>query len=173
MERKPLLAALRAHTPFDATEARHVARTIAFVEGTRAPFSRRTLCGHVTGSAIVTDAAREHLLLLWHETLQRWLQPGGHCEPSVDSDTRATAWRELTEETGITPTQAVLAHPAPFDIDVHVIPARGAIPAHPHHDIRYHFLATPAIDGPFRWVPIAPSTDISLQRLAQKLRTKY
>ena len=28
----------------------------------------------------------------------------------------------------------------PFDLDIHEIPARGAIPAHLHFDIRYHFV---------------------------------
>jgi len=56
--------------------------------------------GHVTGSALVPYHTGTHALLTLHPRVGRWLQLGGHCEPT-DSDIVAAALREATEESGI------------------------------------------------------------------------
>jgi 8-oxo-dGTP pyrophosphatase MutT (NUDIX family) len=56
--------------------------------------------GHVTGSALVLDHTGTHTLLTLHPRFGRWLQLGGHCEPT-DPDIVSAALREATEESGI------------------------------------------------------------------------
>ena len=105
--------------------------------------SRGTMPGHVTGSGIVTDGQR--LLVIHHVRLGRWLQPGGHLEPSETP--LAAALRETVEEAGI----EVAADPwhlrsgLPVDVDAHVIPvsARHGEPEHTHFDFRYVLRAAP------------------------------
>jgi 8-oxo-dGTP pyrophosphatase MutT (NUDIX family) len=115
---------------------------------------RRTLPGHVTTSAIVLDRAGEHVLLVFHRALGRWLQPGGHWEADPDfpvadpasSPLAASAAREVREETGIA---SLALHPwhagsaVPVDVDTHAIPAnpRKGEPDHVHFDIRFAFVA--------------------------------
>src|SRR5262249_20603119 len=131
-----LRTALERHDPADDEEAADVARLLAFVSAHANPFDRGIAEGHLTGSAIVVDAAAERTLLLFHRKLKRWLQPGGHAE-SGESTGEKVALREVEEETGL---QAIALHPhapRPLDVDVHDIPARKDEPAHEHLDLRY------------------------------------
>lgn len=93
---------------------------------------RSCLDGHLTGSAVVVDAAGQRTLLLHHAKLDRWLQPGGHADG--DGNLGHVAWREATEETGLAGLR--LVRPA-IDIDVHTIPARPGEPEHLHLDLRF------------------------------------
>ncbi|MFV1363152.1 NUDIX domain-containing protein [Mycolicibacterium elephantis] len=56
--------------------------------------------GHVTGSALVLDHTGSKALLTLHPRVGRWLQLGGHCEPTDDTIV-AAALREAAEESGI------------------------------------------------------------------------
>ena len=191
----PILTKLHAfslltpYKPFDLAEAQHLARTLEFLRAIDAPFFRDTLDGHITASAILTDPTRSSLLLIWHEKLQRWLQPGGHCEQD-DVSLSAAARRELLEETGLPRNECMLATDKPFDVDVHPIPVRGDEPAHWHYDVRFLFVygSSEGWEGSERSEPSEPSQpsqpvwqwraveevaqwpEASLARLAQKLR---
>jgi ADP-ribose pyrophosphatase YjhB (NUDIX family) len=172
MDAQALLTLLKSHRPFDAQEAAHLERIQHFLLTTPEPFSRTTQAGHITGSAVIWERKTQTLLLLWHVKLQRWLQPGGHCEPLEDTDTVATAWRELLEESEVAQACFALAQPAPFDVDVHEIPARGDEPTHYHYDVRYLFTLEGDLPPTLRAVPlaeVAQFSDASLARLAQKL----
>jgi 8-oxo-dGTP pyrophosphatase MutT (NUDIX family) len=107
--------------------------------------SRRTFPGHVTTSAIIVNEAMTSTLLILHKASGRWLQPGGHWEPSPSFN--ASALREAQEETGL---NAPTLHPwhnssdNPIDIDTHAIGARPSRnePDHFHFDLRYVFVAS-------------------------------
>jgi 8-oxo-dGTP pyrophosphatase MutT (NUDIX family) len=88
--------------------------------------------GHLTGSGVVVDPAIDRVLLIHHAKLGRWLQPGGHADG--DGNLAGVAWREATEETGL--TGLVLVSPA-VDIDIHTIPAVAGEPQHLHIDLRF------------------------------------
>ena len=113
-----------------------VDRYLEFVRAEPRCFERDCWSGHVTGSAWVVDPSGENVLLTHHRKLGRWLQLGGHSDG--DADSLRVALREATEESGldVEPISVVL-----FDIDIHLIPARGNDPAHHHFDARFAFAA--------------------------------
>ncbi|MBN8826198.1 MULTISPECIES: NUDIX hydrolase [Spirosoma] len=139
MYRQPLLSLLYQHTPSDFNEKAMTEATIAFVEQHPDCFERSLLIGHVTGSAWIVSPDRQQTLLIHHRKLDRWLQPGGHADG--DPDVAAVALKEAQEETGLQSVR--LLSPAIFDVDVHTIPARNAVPEHLHYDIRFLFEADP------------------------------
>ncbi|MCC6215078.1 MAG: NUDIX domain-containing protein [Polyangiaceae bacterium] len=144
-------------------ELLEAAGELAFHRGAFSP-------GHFTASAFVVGPGEDELLLILHAKLGRWLQPGGHVD-AEDATLLAAARRELAEETGL--AEVDVLSEAPFDLDVHRIPA-GRAPAHLHFDVRYLFrararalrAATDAADA--RWVPLAEVA--SLERDASVLR---
>ncbi len=91
--------------------------------------------GHLTGSALVVDAAGERTLLMLHRKLGRWFQPGGHADG--DTNLAAVALREAGEETGIGGLRVAL--PA-IDVDVHLVEPPGEVP-HLHLDVRFLVVA--------------------------------
>jgi 8-oxo-dGTP pyrophosphatase MutT (NUDIX family) len=141
-ERQALLDDLARHEPADEGEARDLGRIRAFVAGHEDPFDRRIPEGHLTGSAIVVEAAGDRVLLLHHRKLDRWLQPGGHADPG-ETTGETVALREAREETGIDGLALHPDAPRPLDVDVHDIPARDREPAHQHLDLRYLVVAPP------------------------------
>ena len=103
------------------------------------PFNRADYRpGHVTSSAVVLSSDRTRMLLLFHNRLRIWLQPGGHVEPS-DRDAYAAARREVQEETGasLLPSD----RPQLVGVDVHEIPAARGEPMHLHHDLVFRLVA--------------------------------
>jgi 8-oxo-dGTP pyrophosphatase MutT (NUDIX family) len=153
-----VLALVEAFDP--TTDGRALAsleQTVELLEYSAAPLDRMHYDpGHVTASAVVLSPDRQHVLLVYHERLQRWLQPGGHVEPE-DRSVHDTARREVREETGIElgdtlPTSLVA-------VDVHEIPATDTEPLHLHHDLMFHFsvpqLVRPHDEHQAVWCPIA------------------
>ncbi len=138
MHRKKLLTLLEAHTPADATEEAMLQNTIQFVNQHPDCFERTLLVGHITGSAWIVDKTRTMTVLVHHRKLNRWFQPGGHCDG--DSDVLNVAMKEAQEETGlfVKPVDNRI-----FDVDVHLIPERKNEPAHYHYDIRFMLEADP------------------------------
>ena len=101
-----------------------------------APFSRTAYDpGHITASGLVLTPSRDAVLLIYHERLERWLQPGGHVEAS-DKSVADAARREVVEETDIRVDDLDAALVA---IDVHGIPATQSEPTHFHHDFMFRF----------------------------------
>ena len=174
-----LLAALIAYVPRSPEETAAQTRIVAHVRAGGALFHRRRWDGHLTGSAFLLDHVGERLLLIHHRKLDKWLQPGGHGEPD-EIDPTEVARREAEEETGVRGLVIHPAFPCPFDLDVHVIPARKDEAAHEHLDIRTLFLvpegarlsADPDEINALRWFDLTEAAalpDRSVARAARKI----
>jgi 8-oxo-dGTP pyrophosphatase MutT (NUDIX family) len=170
-----LLEALAVHRPEDEREARALETIRAFVRREPQCFSRELAAGHVTGSAWVLDKERARVLLTHHRKLDLWLQLGGHADG--DSNVARVALREAREESGL--SSVVRVGDTIFDVDVHVIPARGREPAHYHYDIRYLFeadrrepLRISSESKDLAWIELARvasvATDSSVLRMVAK-----
>lgn len=137
-------------------------RMIAFAEANKDCCSRSLLAGHMTGSAWVLDRSHSAALLTHHRKLNKWLQLGGHADGNPDL--LAVALREVQEESGLTEVK-VLSR-APFDVDIHSIPARGAEPEHYHYDVRFlfeadarHVLTLSDESHSLAWIPLSDLAD--------------
>eukprot|EP01041_Mallomonas_annulata_P013087 gene13087-27624_t len=133
MHRKILLDLLENHSPIDENELKMRNGTIEFVKTNEGCFKRELLIGHVTGSAWIVNYARTHVLMMHHRKLNRWFQPGGHCDG--EPDVLNVALKEAYEETGLKNFKVVDGEV--YDVDVHQIPERKDIPAHYHYDVRF------------------------------------
>ncbi len=94
--------------------------------------------GHITSSAIVVSPDLEAVILVNHDRVGRWIQPGGHIEPT-DESLEGAACREVTEETGVSlkPDERTKL----VRVDVHQIPKFKNEPPHRHHDLTFSFRA--------------------------------
>jgi hypothetical protein len=128
-----ILENLQQYQAFDANEKRMVDETIAFIQSQPQCLERTLTIGHVTASAWITDPSRQYVLLTHHKKLYKWFQLGGHADG--EPDLVKVAVTEAHEESGL--TNFSLISEAIFDVDVHLIPARLAEPAHFHYDIRF------------------------------------
>ncbi len=159
MHRQQLQSKLAQHTPADDNEADMLQQIIDFVAAEPECFERSLQKGHITGSAWIIDLDAQKTLLTHHRKLDRWLQLGGHSDG--DADTLAVALREGREESGL--DQLAPVTPAIFDVDVHLIPARGNEPAHYHYDVRFLLRA----DSNAPLVISSESKDLAWVELAQ------
>lgn len=168
------VAHLRAAAVADEAAA-HRDEVLAYVAGHDDAAWRRSVAGHLTGSALVVDAAGERTLLLLHRKLGRWFQPGGHADG--DANLPAVALKEAQEETGLAGLR--VAVPA-IDVDVHRVEPPGEAP-HLHLDVRYLVVAPAGAveEGneeslALRWVDEAgldaldPPVDESTRRLVRR-----
>jgi 8-oxo-dGTP pyrophosphatase MutT (NUDIX family) len=170
-----LLRLLEGYTPGPG-EQTHYAKMLVLAGDSADVFSRYHFSpGHFTVSGFVVSGDRTRLLLVHHERLDKWLQPGGHIEPG-DEDLPTAARREIEEETGLGDLRAL--GPGVFDIDVHAIPAARGEPRHEHHDVRFLFTAdgVPEAGAGTKgaaWVPLdevrGVGTDRSVLRAVAKL----
>jgi 8-oxo-dGTP pyrophosphatase MutT (NUDIX family) len=135
-----LASLLAAFVPSDEKERADLDQMRSFAASLPEPFSRGQWPAHFTGSAVVVTPDGEQVCLVMHAKLQRWLQPGGHADPADAGSMEQTALREAREETGLE-VKLFPRAPAPFDVDVHLIPARKAEPEHRHLDLRYLVVA--------------------------------
>jgi 8-oxo-dGTP pyrophosphatase MutT (NUDIX family) len=167
------------HARVQAERAPVVARMIDLLAAPSA-FSRTSLDpGHFTASAIVVCPENQRVLLIHHVKLGRWLQPGGHIEPT-DTSLLAAAEREAIEETGALGLEPLYA--GVFDVDVHLIPASSKEGAHAHFDVRYAFraqtdrLAASAEVRAARWLEFGRVAELnreeSLIRCVDRLRAR-
>jgi 8-oxo-dGTP pyrophosphatase MutT (NUDIX family) len=143
--------------------------------------SRETYPGHITTSAIILSADGRQTLLIDHQTLKRWLQPGGHYEPAAKF--WHSAAREAMEETGLLDPPLHPWHGGedrPFLIDSHEVPgkaSRGERP-HVHHDLQFLFVADPAATltaqadevNAARWFPVSALSSVTPRGLARLIR---
>lgn len=160
---------------------------VDFLTGTKFNqlFDRKNFIGHITASSLIVDSSRSKVLLIKHKAIDRWLQPGGHVDPSDDTLVNA-AIREAKEETGIDDTNLTLISRhlrdgVPIDIDTHYIEKNTyqSEDEHYHHDFRYLFLYTGAIQlaqnsgekSEYKWVNFSElARDTTFALLVEKIR---
>jgi 8-oxo-dGTP pyrophosphatase MutT (NUDIX family) len=152
-----------------------------FIETEPQCFSRETVAGHLTGSALITSPALDQVLLTLHAKLGIWVQLGGHADG--DHLMHRVALREAQEESGLSSFSFLDYHkalttaggralaPLPFDFDFHQIPPRRLEPTHIHYDVRYLLVADPAL--PFviseeskdlRWLSLPEARRLTQER---------
>jgi 8-oxo-dGTP pyrophosphatase MutT (NUDIX family) len=147
MHRRALLEMLARYRRVFPGEADVVDRICELVESHVDCFDRTCRPGHITGAAWIVSADRRRCLLTHHRKLDRWLQLGGHADGQWQVD--EVALREAREESGLAEFDFVPIGGAlmPFDLDVHLIPARygpdGSLidDEHEHHDVRFLLVA--------------------------------
>lgn len=107
--------------------------------------NRKNFEGHITSSAIVLNTSMEKVLLIYHNTLQRYQQPGWH----IDDDIHPwlNALKELQEETSLAEAELHSFHRennfVPIAIHKHTIPEnpKREEAKHYHYDAWYVFVA--------------------------------
>ena len=90
----------------------------------------------------------------------------------------AAAQRELAEECGI--ANAIPLSENLFDLDIHLIPAKGDMPEHAHYDLRFAFAVPPGTVGSadfgeikgLRWVPLPELSQMPLQQSLRRMVLK-
>ena len=153
-----------------------IARFLHFVKAHPTCFERSLAIGHVTGSAWVVNEAGTHTLLTHHRKLNRWLQLGGHADGQTDI--LAVALREAQEESGIQALRPISNQI--FDLDIHLIPAKGNEAPHHHYDVRFMI----QVDGSdqyvvsdeshaLSWVSIAQLTDKTQEESMLRMQKKW
>ncbi len=179
---------IQRYKPFDGYEAQMQAQLMRFLDHTSEHSSDafgRELAGaapdwgHVTGSAWIVSSDGLRTVLVHHAKLDKWVQPGGHCDG--ESDVLSVAVREAQEETGLTVTPASSDI---FDIDVHRIPEYWNTPAHWHFDVRFLLRAdeqsAPQVSAEsraVRWVSLDEAAQLnnsqSITRMLVKTRQRF
>lgn len=108
--------------------------------------SRKNFNGHVTASGLILCPKGQRALMIFHNRLKMYIQPGGHLEEE-DSSLIEAATREVKEETGLE-RFSLFEHfemlQTPLLVDTHKIPAseKKGEPEHYHHDFMYLFRAS-------------------------------
>lgn len=152
-----------------------VEETRKFIVSNLDCFERSLLIGHVTASGWIVSENKQEVLLMHHRKLDRWFQPGGHCDG--DPDVLLVAKKEVEEETGVKDPK--LLSEGIFDVDIHLIPANAKDPAHNHYDIRFLFEADKNMElvinmesKDVRWIPIQEIAELndseSILRMVRK-----
>ncbi len=142
-------------------------------------FSRKTLPGHITGSAIIMKQSDPNfVLMIFHQNLHKWLQPGGHVDPGEYPQNAAI--RELNEETNMNGRLHSFHEGKlfPIDIDIHPIPANvnKQEAAHDHYDFRYlvivddETIGTNPEQNEVAWIPVKEITNRSLLQIIDKVK---
>jgi 8-oxo-dGTP pyrophosphatase MutT (NUDIX family) len=107
-------------------------------------WSRACAGAHLTASSLICAPAEGEVLLTLHRRIGRWLQTGGHIEPT-DHTLEAAALREAYEESGLV---ELALDPNPLLLSMHEVPC-GSVRHTYHLDVQYLVRAnhplTPAV----------------------------
>lgn len=173
MNRLILITQIEQYQAYDQGEEEMRLRFLELLNDPQC-FLRSRLAGHLTASAWVLNHDQSHVLLMHHKKLDKWLQPGGHCDG--DENVFRVAQKEVQEETGLN----IKSSEGPiFDLDIHHIPERKGVPAHEHYDIRFQFVASKGStiqkndeSNDLQWVELNDlriyTTEVSILRMLAK-----
>lgn len=109
---------------------------LAFLDSAPDGCLRRHAPGHITASSLVVDESLTHILLTLHPRVGKWIQLGGHCEPTDDT-VIDSALREAREESGI---HDLRIDPALLSAHTHPITCSLGVPTR-HLDLRFLVVA--------------------------------
>ena len=103
--------------------------------------NRKNFKGHITASGFIIN--NNKVLLIFHNKLKKYIQPGGHLE-AKDNTIKEAAQREVKEETALNKIvlhKWCLDNNCPIMIDTHLIPENKEKKEeeHYHHDFLYIF----------------------------------
>lgn len=156
---------------------------LEYAKNTPDCISRKNKEGHFTASGFVIF--KNKVLLVFHNKLQKYLQPGGHLEDKDLTLIQATK-REVEEETGLKVVSHKLFENFPIHIDIHKIPEnkKKNEPEHFHYDCMFVFelsdnnfmelnLQKEEVSG-YQWVSLDydfkdPGIKITVQKIKEKL----
>ena len=105
---------VESYVPRSDREAADRRQILAYTADGRDALTRDDTVAHFTASAWVTDPAREHVLMAYHNIYGTWAWLGGHADGQ--GDLAAVARREAREETGI--EMLKLLDDAPVSLEV-------------------------------------------------------
>ena len=133
---------LETYKPFDELEALQIKQLKQFLAESNNAYDHSNLLGHVVADAWIVNPSRDHVVLVEHLLVQKWMSPGGHCDGNPNA--QEAAIREAEEEAGLINLIPLLDGEL-FDVNVGTVPTRkkswGIEPAHLHFDICFAFEA--------------------------------
>jgi len=175
-DRNLILELLSSYQPIHPADEEIQQRFIDFVQSHPDCFERTLSIGHITGSAWLVNQGMDSVLLTHHRKLGQWFQLGGHSDG--DFNPLNVSVREAAEESGIS-TIRVLS-PQIFDLDIHVIPARGDEPIHEHFDVRFALqtigtddVVVSAESKDLRWIKIEELHSFTQAESLLRMREKW
>ena len=170
------LRALYNYRSFDSAEEKSRHDFIGLMRRSPNPYSREHYDHHLTASAYVMNAALTHVLLIYHNKLKKWVQPGGHCDG--ETDPCKTAITEVWEETGLKNLKPI----GLLDLNLYTNTQKGRY-GHTDYDAAYLLIAD--MSEPIninerecaraKWLPIEQitrynPTKLSFKRVQEKIR---
>ncbi|MDD9335597.1 MULTISPECIES: NUDIX hydrolase [unclassified Candidatus Tisiphia] len=158
-------------------EYKYKERMLDFLDNCKNPFSRETKEGHFTASGFLLNSDKTKFLLMHHRKLDKWLQPGGHCDGN--NNILAVAIKEAQEESGILEIEPISRQI--YDIDVHLIPSNSIDQEHYHYDVRFllktvcnDYFVKNSESNELRWIEFASNyQELVLDNSVERMIKKY
>ena len=139
------------------------------------PF-KRSYPSHFTASAFLLNSDRSKFLLLHHRKLDKWFQPGGHCDGN--QNLLEVSMKEAKEESGINEIRPISEKI--YDIDIHLIPEIHNEKEHYHYDIRFllqtidnDFLIKNRESKEIKWVSFDGIDEFPINENLRRMIAKY